>query len=68
MITITVSNYIGYFFCRSLYERAIRGKQMPLIRDWIPEPCQAVIAENIMNKQVVSLSNVCKLSDIKTAI
>ena len=26
MITITVSNYIAYFFTRSLYERAIRGK------------------------------------------
>jgi chloride channel 7 len=26
MITITISNYIGYFFTRSLYERAIRGK------------------------------------------
>lgn len=26
MMTITVSNYTGYFFTRSLYERAIRGK------------------------------------------
>jgi H+/Cl- antiporter ClcA len=26
MITITVSNYTAYFFTRSLYERAIRGK------------------------------------------
>ena len=68
MITITVSNYIGYFFTRSLYERAIRGKQMPLIRDWIPEPCQNLVAENIMCKQLVTLQNVCKLSDIQTAI
>lgn len=65
MITITVSNYIAYFFTRSLYERAIRGKQMPLIRDWIPGPCQKLVAENIMCKQVVTLQNVCKLSDVK---
>lgn len=36
MLTITISNRVGYYFTRSLYERAIRGKQMPLIRDWIP--------------------------------
>ena len=68
MITITVSNYIAYFFTRSLYERAIRGKQMPLIRDWIPDPCQNLVAENLMSKNVVTLNNVCKLSDVKNAI
>jgi len=68
MITITISNFVAYFSTRSLYERAIRGKQMPLIRDWIPEPCQNLVAENVMSKQVVTLKNVCKLSDIKTAI
>jgi len=68
MITITISNYIGYFFTRSLYERAIRGKQMPLIRDWIPEPCQKMVAENVMSKSVVTLQNVCKLSDVLVAI
>ena len=33
MITIGISNYTGYLFTRSLYERAIRGKQMPVIKD-----------------------------------
>lgn len=43
---------------------------MPMIRDelYIPEPCQRLIAENLMTKEVISLKNVCKLSDIKTAI
>jgi H+/Cl- antiporter ClcA len=44
IITIAVSNQVGYFFTRSLYERATRGKQMPIIKDSIPPPCEAIIA------------------------
>jgi len=33
MMTIGISNYTGYLMTRSLYERAIRGKQMPVIKD-----------------------------------
>lgn len=64
MITIGISNWVGYQFTRSLYERALRGKQMPIIRDQVPAPCRNIHAENIMNKDVVTLQNVCKLSEI----
>lgn len=55
MITIGISNFVGYYFTRSLYERAIRGKQMPVIRDQVPPPCRNIIAENVMSKEVVTL-------------
>jgi len=34
---ILVSNVVGYWFTRSLYERAIRGKQMPILIDTVPD-------------------------------
>jgi len=55
MITIGISNWVGYQFTRSLYERALRGKQMPIIRDQVPPPCRNILAENVMCKDVVSL-------------
>lgn len=68
MITIGISNWTGYLFTRSLYERALRGKQMPILKDEVPLPCRDLLAENVMNDQLVTLSNVCKLVDVKKAI
>ena len=36
LLTIHVSNAVGYLFTRSLYERAVRGKQMPILVDEVP--------------------------------
>lgn len=38
IITIAVANQTGYLFTRSLYERATRGKQMPIFKYYIPPP------------------------------
>lgn len=64
IVTIAISNQVGYFFTRSLYERATRGKQMPIIKDTIPPPCEAVIASNIMKTDVVTLQNVDSVQNI----
>ena len=45
VLCIAVSNYTGYFFTRSLYERATRGKQMPIILEDVPSQNHGVIAE-----------------------
>ena len=37
IITIGTANYVGYFFNRSIYERACRGKQMPILVDRVPK-------------------------------
>lgn len=68
MITIGISNWTGYLFTRSLYERAIRGKQMPVIKDQVPPVCRNILAENVMCKNLVTLNNVSNLKDIAKAL
>lgn len=68
MMCVGISNTVGYYFTRSLYERAIRGKQIPMINGDVPPPCRMQIAENIMSKKLVTIQNVAKLADIKRAI
>lgn len=68
MVTIGMSNFVGYLFTRSLYERAVRGKQMPVIKERIPAPCSDVRAEEIMCKELVCLQNVDTLENIQKAI
>lgn len=55
MVTIGIANFVGYGFTRSLYERAVRGKQMPVIKERIPAPCSNVFAEEIMCKDLVCI-------------
>ena len=68
IFTIIISNQVGYLFTRSLYERGMRGKQFPVLQDWIPEPCQMIIAEKIMSPDIVSLERVSTLRAIKDAL
>lgn len=68
MVTIGISNFVGYAFTRSLYERAVRGKQMPVIKERVPAPCCDVRAEEIMCKDLVCLQNVDSLENIKKAL
>ena len=67
IITIAVANQVGYFCTRSLYERATRGKQMPMLKDSIPPPCETVIASQIMSKSVVTLQNVDTVQNVLEA-
>ena len=68
VFTILISNQVGYVYTRSLYERAIRGKQMPILIDDVPEPCKYIIAEDFMKKKVISLASVEKVKNIVKAL
>jgi len=37
ILTIGISNNVGGLFTRGLYDRAVRGKQMPIIKGKIPD-------------------------------
>ena len=39
IFSIMISNQVGYMFTRSLYERATRSKQMPILSELVPPPC-----------------------------
>lgn len=55
MVAITVSNYVAYMFTRSLYERALRAKQMPVIKDRVPPPCSNLTANDLCCKELVTV-------------
>ena len=68
LITIFVSNRVGYLFTRSLYERATRAKQMPILVSTIPTETANVSAKTMMSESIVSLKAVEKISTIMEAL
>jgi hypothetical protein len=65
IFSIIVSNQVGFKFTRSLYQRATRGKQMPIISDKIPGPCKKLRAGDVMAKPVITVRSVEKMDNIK---
>jgi len=46
ILTISIANWVGSQFTRGLYDRACRGKQMPLLKhEYVPEECRMIRAE-----------------------
>jgi len=39
LITIFISNNFAALFTRGLYDRGVRGKQMPILVEEVPIPC-----------------------------
>jgi chloride channel 7 len=64
VFTVLISNQVGFMFTRGLYDRAVRGKQMPVLQDFVPHPCRSILAEQIMSKDIVKLQRVEKLSNL----
>lgn len=65
---IIVSNQVGYRFTRSLYQRAVRTKQMPIITDKIPGPCRHLKTGDIMAKKVVKFRSVETMENVAEAL
>ena len=49
---------MGQMFNRSLYERALRMKQIPLLRNHCPRECSKIRAEQIMASPVLCTEGV----------
>lgn len=62
--TILISNKVGSIFTRGLYDRGLRGKQIPVLKDSVPLPCRGIIAENLMAKNIVTVQRVDSLENI----
>jgi CBS domain-containing protein len=67
-LTILIANQTGSLFTRGLYERACRAKQLPIIIESVPFACKHIVAENIMTKDVVTLSPVEDMSTIRKVL
>ena len=63
-IAVGTSNYFGGLFNRSLYERAVRAKQMPIIINHVPHCNRLVRAEKIMCRDVHTLRVVESVENI----
>ena len=48
VFTVLISSYVSSCFTRGLYERAIRGKQLPVLIGSVPMVNKHILAENIM--------------------
>lgn len=65
---IAVANFTGALFTRGLYDRAVRSKQMPILKNKTPAMCKQIRAEKIMNSKVVSLRTVDSIKKIYEAV
>jgi len=55
MITVLVSGGVGRIFNSSLYERALRAKQIPLLRNHVPKSQEETTAYQIMASPVLTV-------------
>ena len=68
IVTVGIANIVGAQFTRGLYDRAVRAKQMPILKDVVPEVNRLFRAENIMARKVIKLRSVETVSEIFKAL
>lgn len=68
LVTVAVANFTGQFFTRGLYDRAVRAKQMPILKKDVPAVNAQKRAEEIMNPKVISLRSVDTVKQIHQAL
>lgn len=64
VISIMTANFWGNLFTRGLYDRAVRGKQMPILTDQMHESNTYIRAEEIMSSDTRSVNIVESVKNI----
>ena len=67
VIAVGMSNFCGDMCNRSLYEKAVRAKQMPILIPQVPHCNRLIRADQFMARDVVTLRTVDTLSNILRA-
>lgn len=67
-VTVATANFFGNIFTRSLYGRAVRTKQMPILTEQMPRANRHRRAEEIMSENPLCLNVVAKMDKIKIAL
>ena len=67
-ITVATANFFGNLFTRSLYGRAVRAKQMPILTEQMPRINKYIRAEEIMSENLICLNLVSNMKSIKIAL
>ena len=68
MIGILCARGVANIFCGSLYDRALRAKQMPFLRANPAEQTRFKPASEIMSKDIVTLSTISNMESCKKAL
>ena len=67
-IAILVSREVGNLFSRSLYAKACRSHQIPVLREDCPDATKELPCHNCMANQVVSLQTISDVESIRKAL
>lgn len=68
MIGILMARAVGNMLSPSLYDRALRAKQMPFLRSSPPSSTKLYMARDIMAKDVITLSTISTMENCKQAL
>ena len=68
LITMLTSYMTANFFNYSLYNRALRNKQIPMLKDFVPEINTNLRAKIMMKENVVTLSLIPTVYEIGEAL
>lgn len=68
MLNVFLARAVGNIFTRSLYDTALRIKNIPLLRSSAPKQTRNVRADVVMAKNPVALQSVCDMDSIRTAL
>ena len=67
-LAIYVARKVGGMFTQGLYSRAIRSKQMPVLKEIVPSSSLNLPAYKVMAKQVVSLPTITDVESVRKAL
>jgi hypothetical protein len=68
MIAILVSRAVSGIFTTSLYDRALRTKQMPVLKEMIPEATNHVKVKFLMQKEIKTIHSVASMKEIRESL
>jgi hypothetical protein len=68
IVTMLSSYATGLFFNQSLYTRALRSKQVPLLKDTVPKENENLLARMIMKPNPLTLECLAKVEKIGEAL
>jgi hypothetical protein len=68
LLTMLTSYLTANFFNFSLYNRALRNKQVPMLKDFVPETNVNMRAKVIMKEDIMALSLIPTVEEIGNAL
>jgi CBS-domain-containing membrane protein len=65
MVGIVTARAVAKMFTRGLYDRALRTKQIPLLRSTLPDETENLAVKEFMVKEVVTIPSVTDMDSIR---